>query len=134
MNNISHLGEFKIIGNDKKYDFLLFDRYTSVDFILDNDIIFKLEGGFIQSVSYTSNSNMVIRLLSFSPLLYDCMISGNKIATIRIHELRIDPMTRDDFECELTYHSFEFENYSSNEDYHNNEYVYILKVIKIDED
>ena len=75
MNNISHLGEFKIIGNDKKYDFLLFDRYTSVDFILDNDIIFKLEGGFIQSVSYTSNSNMVIRLLSFSPLLYDCMIS-----------------------------------------------------------
>ena len=67
MNNISHLGEFKIIGNDKKYDFLLFDRYTSVDFILDNDIIFKLEGGFIQSVSYTSNSNMVIRLLSFSP-------------------------------------------------------------------
>ena len=48
MNNISHLGEFKIIGNDKKYDFLLFDRYTSVDFILDNDIIFKLEGvGFL---------------------------------------------------------------------------------------
>ena len=127
MNNISHLGEFKIIGNDKKYDFLLFDRYTSVDFILDNDIIFKLEGGFIQSVSYTSNGNMVIRLLSFSPQLYDCMISGNKIATIRSHELRIDPRTLDEFECELIYHNFEFENYSSNEDYHNNEYIYILK-------
>ena len=127
MNNISHLGEFKIIGNDKKYDFLLFDRYTSVDFILDNDIIFKLEGGFIQSVSYTSNGNMVIRLLSFSPQLYDCMISGNKIVTIRSHELRIDPRTRDEFKCELTYHNFEFENYSSNEDYHNNEYIYILK-------
>ena len=127
MNNISHLGEFKIIGNDKKYDFLLFDRYTSVDFILDNDIIFKLEGGFIQSVSYTSNGNMLIRLLSFSPQLYDCMISGNKIATIRSHELRIDPRTRVEFECEITYHNFEFENYSSNEDYHNNEYIYILK-------
>ena len=127
MNNISHLGEFKIIGNDKKYDFLLFDRYTSVDFILDNDIIFKLEGGFIQSVSYTSNGNMVIRLLSFSPQLYDCMISGNKIVTIRSHELRIDPRTRDEFKCELTYHNFELENYSSNEDYHNNEYIYILK-------
>lgn len=127
MNNISHLGEFKIIGNDKKYDFLLFDRYTSVDFILDNDIIFKLEGGFIQSVSYTSNGNMVIRLLSFSPQLYNYMISGNKIATIRSHELRIDPRTRDEFECELIYHNFEFENYSSNEDYHNNEYIYILK-------
>lgn len=127
MNNLSHLGEFKIIGNDKKYGFLVFNRYTSVDFILDNDIIFKLEGGFIQSVSYTSNGNMVIRLLSFSPQLYDCMISGNKITTIRTHELRIDPRTGDEFECELTYHNFEFENYSSNEDYHNNEYIYIFK-------
>lgn len=127
MNNLNHLGEFKIIGNDKKYDFLIFDKYTSVDFILDNDVAIKLDGALIQSVSYTSNGNMVIRLLSFSPQLYDCMISGNKIATIRSHELRIDPRTRDEFECELTYHNFEFENYSSNEDYHNNEHIYILK-------
>lgn len=127
MNNISHLGKFKIIDNDKKYDFLLFDRYISVDFILDNNIIFKLEGGFIQSVSYTSNGNMVIRLLSFSPLLYDCMVLGNKIMTIRTHELRIDPRTRNEFECESTYYNFEFENYSASEDYHNNEYIYILK-------
>ena len=127
MNNLNLLGELKIIGNDKKYDFLIFDRYTSVDFILDDDIIFKLEGGFIKSVSYTSNGNMVICLLSFSPQLYDCMISGNKIATIRSHELRIDPRTRDEFECELTYHNFEFENYSANENYPNNEYIYTLK-------
>lgn len=127
MNNLNHLGEFKIIGNDKKYDFLIFDKYTSVDFILDNDVAIKLDGALIQSVSYTLNGNMVIRLLSFSPQLYDCMISGNKIATIRSHELRIDSRTRDEFECELTYHNFEFENYSSNEDYHNNEHIYILK-------
>lgn len=127
MNNLNHLGEFKIIGNDKKYDFLIFDKYTSVDFILDNDVAIKLDGALIRSVSYTSNGNMVIRLLSFSPQLYDCMISGNKIATIRSHELRIDPRTRDEFECELTYHNFEFENYSSNEDCHNNEHIYILK-------
>ena len=69
MNNLNHLGEFKIIGNDKKYDFLIFDKYTSVDFILDNDVTIKLDGALIQSVSYTSNSNMVIHLLSFSPLL-----------------------------------------------------------------
>lgn len=127
MNNISHLGEFKIIGNDKKYDFLLFDRYTYVDFILDNNIIFKLEGGLIQSMSYTSNGNIVIHLMSFSPLLYDCMISGNKINTIRTHELRVDPKTHDQIECELTYYNLEFENYSANEDYHNNEYIFILK-------
>lgn len=127
MNNLNHLGEFKIIGNDKKYDFLIFDKYTSVDFILDNDVTIKLDGTLIQSVSYTSNGNMVVHLLSFSPLLYDCMISDNKIKTIKTHELRIDPRTRDEFECELTYHNFEFENYSSNEDYHNNEYIYILQ-------
>lgn len=128
MNNLNHLGKFKIIGNDKKYDFLIFDKYTSVDFILDNDVTIKLNGALIQSVSYTFNSNMVIHLLSFSPLLYDCMISGNKIKTIRTNELRVDPKnTQNEIECELTYHNFEFENYSSNEDYHNNEYIYILK-------
>ena len=127
MNNLNHLGEFKIIGNDKKYDFLIFDKYTSVDFILDNDVTIKLDGALIQSVSYTSNGNLVIHLLSFSPLLYDCMISGNKINTIRTHELRFNPRTHDEFECESTYHNFEFENYSANEDYHNNEYIYILK-------
>lgn len=128
MYNLNHLGEFKIIENDRKYDFLIFDKYTSVDFILDNDVTIKLDGALIQSVSYTSNSNMVIHLLSFSPLLYDCMISGNKIKTVRTHELRIDPRnTQNDIECESIYHNFEFENYSVNEDYHNNEYIYILK-------
>ena len=128
MDNLNHIGEFKIIGNDKKYDFLIFDKYTSVDFVLDNDITIKLDGALIQSVSYTSNSNMVIHLLSFSPLLYDCMISGNKIKTIRTHELRVDPKnTQNEIECESIYYNFEFENYSANEDYHNNEYIYILK-------
>lgn len=28
----------------KKYDFLIFDKYTSVDFILDNDVTIKLDG------------------------------------------------------------------------------------------
>lgn len=128
MNNLSHLGEFKIIDNDKTYDFLIFDKYTSVDFILDNDVVIKLDGALIQSVSYTSNGSMVIRLLSFSPFLYDCMISGNKVKIIRTHELRINPRdTSDEVKCESTYRNFEFENYSANEDYNNNEYVYILK-------
>lgn len=128
MNNISHLGEFKIIGNDKKYDFLIFDKYTSVDFILDNDVTIKLDGALIQSVSYTSNGNIVIHLLSFSPLLYDCMISDNKIKTITTHEVRVSPRnTQDEIKCESTYYNFEFENYSANEDYNNNEYIYILK-------
>ena len=65
MNNLNHLGEFKIIDNDKKYNFLIFDKYTSVDFILDNDVTIKLDGALIQSVSYTSNGNIVIHLLSF---------------------------------------------------------------------
>lgn len=47
MNNLTHLGEFKIIENDKKYDFLIFDKYTSVDFILDNDVTIKLDGALI---------------------------------------------------------------------------------------
>jgi hypothetical protein len=128
MNNLNHLGEFEIIGNDKKYDFLIFDKYTSVDFILDNDVTIKLNGALIQSVSYTSNSNIVIYLLSFSPLLYDCMISGNKIKTIRTHELRLDLKTHDEIECESIYNNFEFENYSVSEDIHNNnEYIYVLK-------
>lgn len=128
MNNLNHLGEFKIIANDKKYDFLIFDKYTSVDFILDNDVTIKLNGALIQSVSYTSNSNIVIYLLSFSLLLYDCMISGNKIKTIRTHELRLDLKTHDEIECESIYHNFEFENYSVSEDIHNNnEYIYVLK-------
>ena len=128
MNNLNHLGEFEIIGNDKKYDFLIFDKYTSVDFILDNDVTIKLNGALIQSVSYTSNSNIVIYLLSFSPLLYDCMISGNKIKTIRTHELRLDLKTHDEIECESIYNNFGFENYSVSEDIHNNnEYIYVLK-------
>ena len=127
MKNISHLGEFKIISNDKKYDFLIFCEYTSVDFILDNDVTIKLDGDLIQSVSYTSNGNIVIHLLSFSPLLYDCMISENKIRTIKTHEVRVNPRNKDKIECESTYYNFEFENYSANEDYRNNEYVYILK-------
>lgn len=128
MNNLNHLGEFKIIGNDKKYDFLIFDKYTSVDFILDNGLTIKLDGALIQSISYTFNGNLVIYLLSFSPLLYDCMISENKIMTIRTHELRVNPRnTQDTIECESTYYNFEFENYSANENYHNNEYIYILK-------
>ena len=56
------------------------------------------------------------------------MISGNKIKTIKTHELRVDPRnTQNEIKCESIYHNFEFENYSANEDYHNNEYIYILK-------
>ena len=130
MNNLNHLGEFKVIGNDKKYDSLFFGRYTSVDFILDKDIVIKIEGGLIHSISYTPNGNMVISLVSFNPFLYDSMISGNKINTIRIHELKIDLKdTGCEIECESTYHNFEFENYSTIGNYNDEKYIYVLKGI-----
>ena len=128
MNNLTHLGTFKVIDNENKYDFLLLNKYISVDFISDNDVTIKLSGGFVQSISYTTNGNIIIRLLSFSPLLYDLMINGNKIQTIQTREWRLDLKTHDEIECESIYHNFEFENYSVSEDIHNNnEYIYVLK-------
>ena len=135
MNNLSHLGEFKIVSDNKKHNSLFFEKYTSVDFILENGIVIKLEGGLIQSISYTSNDNIIICLFAFSPFLYDCMISGNKIKTIRTHELRVDPKDiGSEIECELTYHNFEFTNYSVNENCSNEKYTYVLKGVNANED
>ena len=127
MNNLNHLGAFKIIGDNQEHNFLFFAKYISVDFIFNDGSFATIEGGSVKSIYYTHNGNIILHTLSFSPVLYDCMISRNKIKIIKTHEWRIDAETHDAVECELTYHNFEFENYSANDDFDNGGYIYVLK-------